>query len=67
MSYPANKYRCSAADSRRCHIEMVYQDLSLCDTVDVAGNLFMGREPMKSILGIPFLDEEKCTQMRGKC
>ena len=23
------------ADSRRCHIEMVYQDLSLCDTVDV--------------------------------
>ena len=35
------------ADSRRCHIEMVYQDLSLCDTVDVAGNRFMGREPMK--------------------
>ena len=28
---------------------MVYQDLSLCDTVDVAGNLFMGREPMKSV------------------
>ncbi|VEA99068.1 ABC transporter [Klebsiella pneumoniae] len=47
------------ADSRRCHIEMVYQDLSLCDTVDVAGNLFMGREPMKSVLGIPFLDEAK--------
>ena len=37
------------ADSRRCHIEMV----------DVAGNLFMGREPMKSVLGIPFLDEAK--------
>jgi simple sugar transport system ATP-binding protein len=47
------------ADSRRCHIEMVYQDLSLCDTVDVAGNLFMGREPMKSLLGIPFLDEAR--------
>ncbi len=47
------------ADSRRCHIEMVYQDLSLCDTVDVAGNLFMGREPMESVLGIPFLDEAK--------
>ncbi|HBX6971208.1 TPA: sugar ABC transporter ATP-binding protein, partial [Klebsiella pneumoniae] len=26
---------------------------------DVAGNLFMGREPMKSVLGIPFLDEAK--------
>jgi simple sugar transport system ATP-binding protein len=32
------------ADARAHHIEMVYQDLSLCDTVDVAGNLFLGRE-----------------------
>lgn len=55
------------ADPRRCHIEMVYQDLSLCDTVDVAGNLFMGREPMKSVLGIPFLDEAKCTPMPERC
>lgn len=47
------------ADARRCQIEMVYQDLSLCDTVDVAGNLFMGREPMKQVLGIPFLDEQR--------
>ncbi|CAK9883861.1 MAG: Fructose import ATP-binding protein FrcA [Candidatus Erwinia impunctatus] len=38
---------------------MVYQDLSLCDTVDVAGNLFMGREPIKTFCGIPFLDEQK--------
>jgi simple sugar transport system ATP-binding protein len=51
------------ADSRRCHIEMVYQDLSLCDTVDVAGNLFMGREPMKSVLGIPFSTRPECTPM----
>ncbi|TCL05729.1 monosaccharide ABC transporter ATP-binding protein (CUT2 family) [Sodalis ligni] len=48
----------SPADARRCHIEMVYQDLSLCDTVDVAGNLFMGREPQTRWLGIPFLDEK---------
>ncbi|MGL6019381.1 MAG: ATP-binding cassette domain-containing protein, partial [Gibbsiella quercinecans] len=41
------------------HIEMVYQDLSLCDTVDVAGNLFMGREPTRKICGVPFLDQEK--------
>ncbi|WP_181708340.1 ATP-binding cassette domain-containing protein [Chthonobacter rhizosphaerae] len=40
------------ADARAHHIEMVYQDLSLCDTVDVAGNLFLGREPMRG----PFLD-----------
>jgi len=47
------------SDARRCHIEMVYQDLSLCDTVNVAGNLFMGREPQTRVLGIPFLDEKK--------
>ena len=32
------------AEARALHIEMVYQDLSLCDTIDVAGNLFLGRE-----------------------
>jgi simple sugar transport system ATP-binding protein len=32
------------ADARQQKIEMVYQDLSLCDTIDVAGNLFLGRE-----------------------
>lgn len=31
-------------EARRHAIEMVYQDLSLCDTIDVAGNLFLGRE-----------------------
>ena len=30
--------------ARRLGIEMVYQDLALCDSVDVAGNLFLGRE-----------------------
>lgn len=32
------------AEARARHIEMVYQELSLCDTIDVAGNLFLGRE-----------------------
>ena len=32
------------AQARRMRIEMVYQELSLCDTIDVAGNLFLGRE-----------------------
>ena len=27
---------------------MVYQDLSLCDTIDVTGNLFLGREITRS-------------------
>lgn len=55
------------SDARRCHIEMVYQDLSLCDTVNVAGNLFMGREPQTRLLGIPFLDEKRCMNRRTRC
>ncbi|KGM35577.1 ABC transporter ATP-binding protein [Inquilinus limosus MP06] len=47
----------SPADARRHHVEMVYQDLSLCDTVDVAGNLFLGREPRRGALGLSFLDK----------
>ena len=46
------------ADARKHHIEMVYQDLSLCDTIDVAGNLFLGREPMNG----PFLDRRAMRQ-----
>lgn len=46
----------SPADARKHRLEMVYQDLSLCDTVDVAKNLFLGREPVRKILGMSFLD-----------
>lgn len=40
------------ADARGAGIEMVFQDLSLCDHIDVAGNLFLGRELARG----PFLD-----------
>ncbi|MGD9541873.1 MAG: ATP-binding cassette domain-containing protein [Variibacter sp.] len=53
----------SPADARRKRIEMVYQDLSLCDTVDVAGNLFMGREIIRRVAGVPLLDHQT---MHGK-
>jgi len=43
------------ADARARRIEMVYQDLSLCDHVDVVGNLFLGREPTRG----PFLDRRR--------
>lgn len=32
-------------DARAQRIEMVYQDLALCEELDVAGNIFLGREP----------------------
>jgi simple sugar transport system ATP-binding protein len=43
------------ADARARHIEMVFQDLSLCDHVDVVGNLFLGRELTRG----PFLDQKR--------
>lgn len=42
------------ADARSRNIEMVFQDLSLCDHIDVVGNLFLGRELSKG----PFLDQK---------
>lgn len=42
----------SPQDARQQGIEMVYQDLSLCDTLDVATNLFLGREPTRRLLNI---------------
>jgi len=37
----------SPSDARARQIEMVFQDLSLCDHIDVMGNLFLGREETK--------------------
>ncbi|ODN70479.1 ATP-binding cassette domain-containing protein [Methylobrevis pamukkalensis] len=49
----------SPADARARRVEMVYQDLALCDTVDVAGNLFLGREPRRRVAGLPLLDKPR--------
>nr|WP_272209798.1 ATP-binding cassette domain-containing protein [Marinicella sp. W31]MDC2875627.1 ATP-binding cassette domain-containing protein [Marinicella sp. W31] len=45
------------ADARNRNIEMVFQDLSLCDHIDVVGNLFLGRELSSGL----FLDRKKMT------
>jgi simple sugar transport system ATP-binding protein len=37
----------SPRDSRAAGIEMIYQDLALCDDLDVASNFFLGREPRR--------------------
>ncbi|WNS73665.1 ATP-binding cassette domain-containing protein [Bacillus sp. DTU_2020_1000418_1_SI_GHA_SEK_038] len=34
-------------DAKDLQIETVYQDLALCDTLNVANNIFLGREPVK--------------------
>ncbi len=43
----------SPADAQAEKIGIVYQDLALCDTLDVASNLFLGREPHRG----PFVDK----------
>ena len=45
------------ADARAHRIEMVYQDLSLCDTIDIPGNLFLGREIHRTPKFLGFLDK----------
>ena len=45
--------------AREQGIETIYQDLALADNLDVGANVFLGREPMKSVLGVPVLDRKK--------
>jgi D-xylose transport system ATP-binding protein len=42
-------------DATRLGIETVYQDLALCDNLDVVGNMFLGRERVAP--GVRFLSE----------
>src|SRR3954468_20415990 len=46
-------------DSARLGIEVVYQDLALCDNLDVVQNMYLGRETLSSFRR---LDEAKMEQ-----
>ncbi len=43
-------------DARREGIEIVYQDLALCDNLPAASNVFLGREPMRSSGPLKIID-----------
>jgi simple sugar transport system ATP-binding protein len=45
--------------AREAGIETIYQDLSLADNLDVGENVFLGREPMRSVFGFPVMDRTK--------
>jgi len=45
-------------ERRKLGIEMIYQDLALARQQDVAANIFLGREPVRSILGIKVVDRK---------
>jgi ABC-type sugar transport system ATPase subunit len=44
---------------RELGIEMIYQDLSLAKQQDVSSNIFLGREPTRSWLGMRFVDKAR--------
>jgi len=41
----------SPSDARNLGIEMVYQDLALAGNMNIAENIYLGREPKKKLLG----------------
>jgi simple sugar transport system ATP-binding protein len=45
--------------ARETGIETIYQDLALADNLDVGANVFLGREPLVSFLGLERLDRPK--------
>ena len=45
--------------AREQGIETIYQDLALADNLDVGANVFLGREPLKRVMGLPVLDRRR--------
>jgi len=48
----------SPQEVRDLGIETIYQDLALADNLDVGVNIFLGRERMRRVLGVPMLDRK---------
>jgi simple sugar transport system ATP-binding protein len=51
----------SPLDARRSGIEMIYQDLALCEDLDVAANIFLGREIRRRVGPLRLLDRVAMT------
>jgi len=47
-------------------IETIQQSVGLCDNLSIARNFYLGREPVKRILGIPFLDFRKMRDISAR-
>src|SRR6266849_9181863 len=52
----------STRDASRLGVETVYQDLALCDNLDIVQNMFLGRELLESRL----LDEDEMERRAAK-
>jgi ABC-type sugar transport system ATPase subunit len=56
--------------ARAYGIETIYQDLALADNLDVGANVFLAREPVRRIFGLPFVARRRMrveaeTTLRG--
>jgi simple sugar transport system ATP-binding protein len=50
----------SPREARERGIETVYQDLALADDLSVGANIFLGREPIRRLLGfLPYVDDRR--------
>ena len=48
----------SPREARERGIETVYQDLALADDLSIGANIFLGREPVRRLLGVlPYVDD----------
>ena len=56
----------SPLDARRNGIEMIYQDLALCQDLDIAANIFLGRELKKRFGPFKFLDRRAMAEAAAK-
>jgi len=54
------------SDARAAGIEIVYQDLALCDNLTAAENVYLGRELRKGIWPFRILDYPRMTQRAGE-
>jgi simple sugar transport system ATP-binding protein len=54
------------ADAREAGIEIVYQDLALCDNLSAAENVFLGRELMRRIGPLRVLDYRSMFRRAGE-
>ena len=56
----------SPLDAQREGIEVVYQDLALCDNLTAAANVFLGRELVRRVGGFPVLDHRAMVARAAK-
>lgn len=53
-------------DARSSGIEVIYQDLALCDDLDVTANVFLGREPRHRFGPFLWLDRKAMKENAGR-